>query len=285
MTLKEYLEHKAYSRSHLLLMERCPKYFYYHTHTNPDDTEPTKALSIGSALHYLVLEPELFADNVAVLPSDLKKPSITQINAKKPSEETLLQIQDWNAFVRESAGKIVISESELESVSLMAEAITSDEDVLQYIRATGKSEHTLLYECDGIPLKVRIDRICEDDGFCIDIKTCADASPSAFARSVINYGYDMQAHMIMQACRFHGLPVKTFYFICVEKEVPHCVAVYRCGRDVLESGAMRFEKALSTLKHCLATDTWPSYTMEAQELLLPNWHMNELVDANADVVL
>ena len=106
----------------------------------------------------------------------------------------------------------------------------------------------------------------------VDIKTTANASPGEFRRSVYNFSYHLQAQHYMVAAE-RG----RFIFIVVERDAPHCVAIYELDDDALKLGYEDREFLLGQWALCEAEeaagglDAWPGFAIEIQELSLPGW--------------
>lgn len=284
MTIHAYLERPEISRSQLMDILRSPRHYWYNHISGLAEPETSAAMDEGTILHTLVLEPHRLNDVALVMPEHLKKPTKAQVNAANPSDSTRLQIEDWNAWHDDARGRAIVKQDRLQEINAWAEALRSDSVIAPLLNGRSEIEKTLTFVDDatGLGFKVRIDILTQ--AACIDVKTCADASPSGFARSVVNYGYDIQAYMYVRACRENGLGERDFFFACVEKSAPHCTALYKAGEEILASGEHRFRLAAHKLAACMAADRWPSYTEECTELDLPGWHMNTIFEQEAEIV-
>ena len=83
------------SKSGLDLIARSPLH-YFAKYRSPDRErdEPTEAMKLGTAVHSAVLEPESFASDYIVVPADApRRPTTVQLNAKKPSDDTVIAIE------------------------------------------------------------------------------------------------------------------------------------------------------------------------------------------------
>jgi hypothetical protein len=106
----------------------------------------------------------------------------------------------------------------------------------------------------------------------VDLKTTGkSAAPTAFARSAVDFGYDLQA-----AWYSHGFEVITgqspaFLFIVVEKDAPHLVAVHALDEFFLERGERLRRNAINTYAACRAADEWPAHGDDLHILTPPRW--------------
>ena len=113
------------SKSGLDCIEQSPRH-YWDAYLNPDkpQRESTDAFDTGSALHTLVLEPELFDGQFVCMPDDApRRPSSVQLNAKKPSPETIAAIEWWDKFRTATQGKTVLDADQWDDVHNMAASI------------------------------------------------------------------------------------------------------------------------------------------------------------------
>ena len=133
------------------------------------------------------------------------------------------------------------------------------------------------HEPTGQLLKCRADWY--RDGVCFDLKTCACSSPSAFAKDCARFGYGLQAAHYYTTLNGTRLDCDLFVFIAVETEPPYLCQVYEVDDTLMELACRRHEQALSDLKTCVDTDTWPGYAESVSTLSLPAWHLKQLENA------
>ena len=90
------------SKSHLDAIAGASPLHYWHKYINPnrERAEPSQALIMGSAIHSIVLEPDLFTGEYITVPEDApKRATKAQINAKKTAINGHLDhrgCQSWN---------------------------------------------------------------------------------------------------------------------------------------------------------------------------------------------
>lgn len=282
---EEYIANPAISRSDLMNMVKSPRHFWWHKLSGKADPVDTKPMQLGTGLHALVIEADRFADWVAVVPDDVKRPTKAQINAKNPAEKTVELIQWWDDFNARNGDKIALRESEVADLREMADAILSDDRASHYLSGRGHTETTTMWidEETGLHMKYRSDFTASNFKLGIDIKTTANAGKKRFRNSMVDYGYDIQAFMWFEAMRALGHDPQEFKFVCVEKEAPFCVGLYNADDDVLRSGEKRYREMLANVKRCMDTDEWPSYTPDFEDIGLPAWHMYEIDDMDEEI--
>ena len=112
----------------------------------------------------------------------------------------------------------------------------------------------------------------------VDYKTTTDASPSAFSRSCVNYGYDFQAGMYCEGVE-KCLDIKPrFVFIAQEKDPPFAVNVLEADEEMIQHGKDIFRELLGIYHECKTTDNWYGYLGPKpviSRLSLPAWATNE----------
>jgi exodeoxyribonuclease VIII len=138
--------------------------------------------------------------------------------------------------------------------------------------ADGVAESSIFAELLGVNVKCRPDWI-HDNSVLVDLKTTENAGPNAFAKSVANFRYHVQAAFYTDICRESGIDVKAFVFIAVEKNPPFAVSVYELDSDSIEVGRTLYQRNLETYRRCRETDHWPAYSTAIETLTLPRWAM------------
>lgn len=248
------------------------------------------ALIIGRASHAFILEGEAeFNKSFMVMPADMpKKPTAAQINAKKPSLESIYAVEMWNRFAMLAGKKEIISAEDFATIKGMKESIRSH-DFARTLLSEGVSEQTAIFDIvvAGQPVrcKVRPDRTPSTKmAVLLDLKTCADASYRGFLNACYKFGYFHQAAMYIDGYNIardvmiaeHGWSeednpaMDAFAFIAVEKTPPYCVAVYTLmgNNSLLLDGRSQVLQNVATELNCRRMGYYPAYQDPgAQELL------------------
>jgi hypothetical protein len=277
------------SASRLKLLKRSPAHMK-HQMENPEP--PTPQMIIGSATHSAILEPDLFVKEWGRLPEgdgrskavkDAKLELLTQFGAEAfrylPAKDYILKpdVYDNILAMRDSVLGNELAADLLDGAATEVSHYWTERRTQSRIGAVGpaatkqQSEKTFHVEC-----KARIDALPREGsrwGNCVvDIKTTADASAREFQRSVHNFGYHLQAaHYLSAAERLRLI------FVVVERDAPHCVAIYELDEDALELGREERDSLLGQWALCEAEeaagglDAWPGFPVEVQELSLPGW--------------
>lgn len=266
----EYRRISAMSYSGAKVMLRSPLHYITQIRT---PSPPTDAMLAGTAAHLGLMEPARFADEVRVLPEGApRRPTSVQLNAKKPSLETLERIDWWQRWERESAGKIVLDRDAAARVQRMIDAVQSHPAARAWL-TDGRYEVSLQW-VDGkyeVPCKARVDWL-RTDGVFVDVKTSVDASPEGFSRQAANLYYHMQAAAYFSGSE-HVLDrtPPAWVWVVVENEEPHAVACYVAEPPAILAGLRLWDRALGRYREALERGVWTGYPITTNPLRLPKW--------------
>lgn len=246
---------------------------HYRAWLNEVEDNDTPAKTFGRAYHDRVLLPELFAERYVGEPVDAPgRPTDAMRNAKNPNESSISRVKFWGEWDSINAGKIVLSSKDLALIEAMHAALMSDPEIAELF-ADGDSEVTLRWidAATSLPCKARADRWKRSARSMLDLKTTEDASPRAFARSVVTYGYDVAHAHYSEGARACGEPIEKYLIVAQEKKAPYLVAIYELDAAGESRGYELRKRGLETMVECLASNTWPGYPAGVQSLQLPDW--------------
>ena len=272
LTNAEYHALDYVSKSHLDEVNKSP-YHYWDKYINPNRVipEPTKQMLLGSAFHTLVLEPELFDKEYIVESANApKRPTETQRNAKKPSNQTLSAIAFWDSFDDKAKGKTFVSLDDLERLTIMKQRVLEHPAASTILNMSGVTEQSYQWKDSqtGEICKSRPDFHTDDGTLIVDLKTTSDASELGFQKSVHNFRYHVQAAFYLRSIE----EAQQFVFIAVESKPPYLVAVYNASTDMINAGNRVADKNLATLAQCRKTGKWTGYSEEITTLDLPRFN-------------
>lgn len=263
------------TKSGLMMLRKSPAHFW-HWMTAPSEPA-TKAMSIGTATHLAVFEPEKFDKEVVVIPEDApKKPTKAQMEAKKPSEDAVEAIAWYKEFYAKAGDRLILNQEEYAQVMGMATAVRGNEEIIPYLtHPSAKIESSIVSveKVNGLDIvcKGRCDLITMDNTVIVDLKTCEDCSQDGFNKNSNSMGYWMQAAHYIKICRASGIPVEKFVFIAVEKNPPYCTALYSYDESSLERAFQIREALMKRLSNCIASNKFPAHTSGVGSLSLPPW--------------
>ena len=249
MTEKEYNEAEGIRRSDLWKMNDSPEKFKWFSEHPPEST-PT--LIFGAACHKMILEPADFGNEYAIAPVvDGRTKEGKEIKAR---------------FAEENAGKTILSQDDADTMAGMEEALERCSLANDLIRGEGETEAPFFWTDGetGEKCKVKLDRLIKGlDGkfYVIDYKTAASAETETFNRSMLKYGYTLQAAMYTEAV-MHAYKLKYrpgFIFVVQEKKAPYSINIVQVSPEVMEYGVKQFHTLLGRLHTCKELDEWPGY--------------------------
>jgi len=255
MTMAEYQAHPAVSRSYLVDILKSPAHAQA---AKANRGAPTKAMIIGSATHTVILEPWEFD----------KEFCIADIDGRTREGRNLLA--DLKA-----RGISPVTTEQMEMIKAMDLSVRNHKSAFRLLQ-TGYAEESIFWidKETGIQCKARTD-FRRDDGIIPDLKTCLDASPEAFQRTLLDRNYHVQAAMYLDGLNENNIVAEVFVFIAVEKEPPFAVGVYVLDNDFVEIGRQQYKKALQILAQCIKDKKYPAYSEDIVELKPPMWALTK----------
>lgn len=258
MDIADYHAHPALGSTRLRELLKSPA--LYKENVRKD----TPALALGSLVHTLVLEPETFPERYVVVP---------KIDGR--TKEGKAQKAALEADPRIAVDGDTMAQASSCATSIMGHV------VYRQIR-DAQTEHTVMWDetvewadSDGVThtstvkCKARFDVV---GPWLVDLKTCRDASPSGFSRSIGTYGYHIQAAHYLAGARASGMEPRGFLFACVETSAPYLAAGYLLGDPSLQQGDEERKDALAIYARCVHEDRWPGYNDDRIDVIdLPVW--------------
>jgi len=251
----DYHADPAISASQLKTVMQSP-YHYWSRYLDPDRVAmaPTAAMRFGSLAHCAVLEPDELSKRYQLAPDRRTK--------------------EGKAAVAEmaAAGIEAVSEADMVLAVNMAVAVHGHPTAGALLQG-GQAEQSFWWDdiATGMRCKCRPDWLSADGATIVDLKTCQDASPAAFARSVAAWSYQVQA-----AHYLAGTLATRFIFVAVEKTAPYAIGVYELDTEGLIHGSIARHNALQRIQDCRAINEWPGYTDGGiQTLQLPGWALKD----------
>lgn len=261
-----YLRHPALSASGVrrLLSPSTPAHYrYWADHPQP----PKQAFDLGHVVHKLVLGA---GQEIVVITADDYK-------TKAAREER---------DAAYAAGQIPLLFDEYNRAKAMAAGVRANPLANALFHPDrGQPEQSLFWTDPetGAPMRSRLDWLPEvHRGRMVipDLKTCLSASPHHLRKATFDYGYFIQDPFYRSGVRALGLAEDVgFVFVFVEKDPPHLTVVRQLDPDALTAGQEAIRRATDLYADCLATNTWPGYGDDIDEISLPPWAAHQLEGA------
>jgi hypothetical protein len=255
-----------------LLPPNCPALF---KHDRDNGGRPNKrAFDVGHAAHAAVLGVGLEVVIVQKVTKDKQRVDAEDYATKSAQEHR-------DAIYAE--GKCPLLAKEKTAVDEMALAIRRHPRASALLDpGHGRPEVSAFWHDEkfGIDRRVRFDWLpdAETDGRLVvaDYKTTANAEPRKFAKSIFDFGYDIQGAFYTDAV--HALELAedvTFLFIAQETTAPYLITIHELDEIGLRLGRERVDRACAVFAECTATDTWPGYSDDIELVTPPYWLTDE----------
>lgn len=244
---RDYHRRAGVSATDLKMLARMTPARYHYERSQPSHHKP--AFDLGTAAHSFILERD--------------RATVVKVDA-----------DDWRGKASREARDMAYADGMVPLLTKdYARVIGMYDSVMKHDLAGPAlerhvAERSIFWEVDDQPMKCRPDALTDD--LIIDLKTCVDASPEAFSRSIAQFGYHIQdSHYRdgVEAATGEQLP---FVFLAVEKEPPYLVAWYELDPDDVERGREAAARSLAVYRECKTSGMWPGYPTSAP-IGLPRW--------------
>jgi hypothetical protein len=239
------------SKSGLDLVHRSYAHYKYK---QENKQEKTKAMIFGSAVHTKILEPELFNNDYVVAP---------EINRRTKDGKL-----EWLAFETKNVGKEILTVDEMDTITAIYDKFNAH-STCKNLMEGAQFELSGWFQLLGILGRFRPD-IYKAGEFIADIKTTQDASINEFRRAIVKYSYDKQAAFYQDGIKsLTGLELP-FYFIAIEKNPPHEIAIYQASQDDIEVGRELYTQDVQKLVNAITFGD-DGYPLGIRMIDMPHW--------------
>lgn len=232
-------------------------------HAMTQESEPTRAQIVGTALHWAFFEPARFTERC-----------VTEPPVNKRTKDGKAEL---DAFYAANAGRLILDEDEAAQVRTWAEALREHPAAKYLLDLPGESEASLLWtdKETGESVKARIDRL-PTEGPIIDLKTCASVDTQTLSRAIEKFGYHFQAAAYTAGVEAVGRGLRDYVLVCIQKEPPFHVRVIRLERDWILAGEAKYRRALRLYSASRKANYWPGYADTIEPLYAPSWIIRQL---------
>lgn len=313
--------HAANGISSTMVKDARVSLMYFHSR-HIDKTisrESTEALSFGSLVHTLILEPEKFDDEFAIFPgipagaftnTDTLKAFIREYNADKPKAEQLkltgkkeelqesiravnpdaIFADEYEQQWRESmAGKTILTSEQLTLAKNIQQAIFNNSDASDLLNNPGRQSEVSYFGIDedtGLNIRVRpdIELRTANENTCADLKTISigNVRQDRIKERLHREIIDRDYHLsAAMYCDVAGLD--SFSWIFVNKEPGyHWVAVVEAPELLLELGRKEYRRVLRQIYNAMENDMWPAPITETYTDELNDYDIRRLEALEAE---
>ncbi|RWB29626.1 PD-(D/E)XK nuclease-like domain-containing protein [Mesorhizobium sp.] len=248
---------------------RSPLHYWATSYLNPDrpEDETTPSLDFGRAVHTLLLSEDGFRNDYVTRPETYPDAKTGEF---KPWNGNSTVCREWLADQRK-AGKTVLLASQVKDIQGMAERLSKNQVAVDLLR--GRIERSIIVKDQktGAWMKSRPDSI-PADAIIADLKTCADASPVAVSRAIVNYGYLQQMALAITCLEAVGQKqVTEAVLLFVETSYPFAFNIKPLDNGDIHIAMRQNRRALNTFAECLAAGDWPTYPDSTFTWSAPKW--------------
>ncbi|MBA2480448.1 MAG: PD-(D/E)XK nuclease-like domain-containing protein [Planctomycetes bacterium] len=234
-----------YLSSHALADFRANPWLYRKKQLGLVTDEDRPAYVIGRAAHTLILEGRDAFERSYAIGGGPVNPKTGEVFGTRTKA-----YQEW----ADAQGKPVLSHDQASLVERLALAIHEHAHARDLL-TDGIPEGVVRAEYGGVPSQIRIDWFNNQRGI-VDLKTCDNLSWLEADARTYGYAHQMAFYraVLSRACGVN-LPV---HLIAVEKREPYRVGVWSVSDQVLALTERENLQAITRLRNCRASDTWPT---------------------------
>lgn len=280
-------DHGSYSKSSLADFAVYPFNIIYQRQHRARKT----TFDLGSSSHTAILEPDKWESDVAVCPNNLlatngakstaayKEWAVSQPKGKailtEAERDRVLRIRDSvHENPAHSEAKELLTGG-LPEVSVFWEEQFSGDEIDEetgYHRMISSQYWQPDDDTHKILFKARPDYL-PTNGIVADLKTTAmPIDRESAERHAYNLKYHWSAGLTTRGLStVTGRPHREYYFVVVEVNPPHEVAVFRAAEEFIAAGKVEALDVMGRLAWCDKTDKWPGAPNVVQQLGLPFW--------------
>ena len=309
MDIVEYHNKKDYlSKTMLKDLADCPAIFKYKYHDG-GKTPPTKSLRLGSAVHTLALEPELWKAGYHVMPEtyfndkgeekslrhDIRMQAVQDQYFAAGYDVFKDESQNWQVLETKKS-KVILTKKEFEQIESMANALIKDRTACALLSGAGYVESSIFWEKEHtenesgkkmlINKRTRPD-LLRNDGVIVDLKTAASVKPDMFFKSSSDLCYDLSVALAFEGYNeLHGKDPDNYVFVCVESTAPFLISIFESTKPMddtmvqtsfLEYGQAHLESLIQLYMNCTLTNKWRGYQESIGTMSVPPWALNNFI--------
>lgn len=223
------------------------------------------AMTFGTLLHLLVLQPAQLGNEVAVFPGAASK-----------------RTTEYKEFAAQRPDKLIVDEPTFQEARGISEKILGTHykgRPLQKFIEEAIPEATIYFTDPTTQLRLRLRMDAYHPDITFDLKSTRFANVRAFARDAVDKDYDLQAFMYsFGRGMFEGAQVlRPFVFITAETAAPYSVSTLAASSAFMDNGAKKFQACLAAYKACSESCFWPDLGTDG-ELDIEPWQQFSAAD-------
>lgn len=248
---EDYHADREYISSSGLKLFPYKKDEYIARYQIAEKEEESEAMMMGTAIHTMLLEPELFESKYIVTPEGLNR------TYKKDKE--IFKELTCRALEKDMT---ILKFEQLELIRKACLSVNKHPDASKLLKDSIK-ESSFFLEHDGLKQKVRADAIQRN--IIADLKTID--SIDNFSDNVIKFGYHFSAVMYKEIISAATKSKMNFVFIVVQKKYPYTCIIRQLSEELTQLGESQYQKAKKSYREIQETGEWDLI----QEVQVPRW--------------
>lgn len=264
MDRNEYVNIDAVNFSLLKLYMQSPAHFKFALDHPEEDTEQTKALMMGRAIHTLILEPEKFEKRFTFI--DFEKRPVKVSKSGGIADYRTKENKQWKEFMQEAAqiaGQTMLdSKEDFEAILAMGESVRTNKAACALLKECHNEEVITWTDPEsGVECKAIVDFNQHTEKYIHgDLKSMEDASPSSIGGYINKWLTHVQLAFYADGLeQRYGKPFNTAFIIAIEKKPPFICQPYFLDEEDLELGRTIYKSLLNMHKKCVESGKWGSY--------------------------
>lgn len=270
LTFAEYRSWLGVSQSDLKACWRDPQLYAETKQGIWPVTEPSPAQLWGTGMEEY-LRTGGAASNCVLIPREVL------------SDQGHRRGKAWQEFAAKHEGKRLLTPDEYEAIYGGYERAMQNIEQHEAARAilaspTKQWSQRFAWRCSetGLLLKAELDLIDLEEqdgelgGWIVDVKTATSNDIDAFSRDIINYGYDVQAAMYLEAAATQ-YPAATFDYgwIVIKNRPPYSVEVFTASAAFCEAARERLSKLKRFYRQCHESGVWRHNSYGTARIITP----------------
>ena len=238
----------------------------------------------GSLVDCMWTTPELFESSYIVLPKDAPaKPTTAMLDAKKPSEASLVRQKWWADFEEKIAGRDVVTH-ELWTEAKAAVRMLQLNPLSEQLWCASERQVALLGDnpvMPGTQAKSLLDLLPMEGEYSsavVDLKTTNDVTPYARKQIVWKFDYVVKLAfygLLAEAAGFGARP--RGIIIWQKSSYPSQVHCEEISKRSMEAGRAAVLKRLELLRQLNPNELHRHYDDKLNELDLDDWQLDKLM--------
>jgi hypothetical protein len=259
ITFDDYRQLEGINQSTIKRFGMAPTPMHFK-HEQDHPREDSDAIRIGRAVDCLMFRP-----------TDFDAEFITFLGRRAG--------KDWESFAAENDGKTILNKAENDRVEGCVEALGSDAEFMKAIKYSRNQVAAIAEDPEFGTLKALIDILPPLSlGWVFDLKTACSGESAEFGKTAHNLGYEIQAALTLHILRTMGEPRDFFGLFIVENEAPFavCHKKFEANSLAIEDAMRRLRQWIPRYRECKATNVWPGYGNEWQDVAIPAWAMRNV---------